>query len=213
VKHIIFLLQGLFFLLLFFTGLYSVRRENIKAHAYAALENSHFDLLGKYVELWRKIEPVSSEMLYLSARYQFENFLNNGGSKNLDAANELYARAVESHDRDPVIYYHWALLQLTKARVFRNADAYLLFRSLMREACLRDPNNYYYYSIFFENLLSLLDDISYRRLRLSHQDLLQDISFALTNYLRLHDWYRERYLAQLEFYFTKEEQESILAGK
>lgn len=205
-----FLGQLLVWTILFALGIYCLQRENLKAHAYGALQEHNLVDLAKYLEKWRQLEPNSGEVLYLSARRYFELFLNDD-EENLDTAQTLYAQAIEADDRNSLAYYHWAILQLVKMRIYTDQNSYVLFCNLMRQACRHDPQNYYYYSIFFEELMSLFADDLYLRLGLSRSDFTPHISFALSNYLRLQDWYKEHYLTLLATYFTSGEQADILA--
>lgn len=88
-------------------------------------------------------------------------------------------------------------MHLHQARLQNEPEHYLLYVQSMHLAFEQDPNNYFYYSVFFEKLVELFRSPHYLARPISRHILIHSMLDALNHYVRLKDFYAERYLLQL----------------
>ena len=145
--------------------------------------------------------------------WNLQKYLKSGLQVDLNLAEGFFLRSDELFSRDPKLHYAWAQLSKIRAGIEITEKGYTDYIFHMRRACQLDPKNYYYYSIYFETLISFLTDLSYLRVPLDHKLYLDEVSYALQGYLSLKKYYRDQYLSLVKAHFDEQEQAAILGGE
>jgi len=191
---------------------YLSTRESYKLQSIRLLQAGKPGLALQVLKTWKKLEPRADLVHQLLGRAYLERYLEAGAKTDLNQAENAFKQADHLYSRDPQLQYSWAQLSKIKAGVEISKKAYKDYALHMHKACELDPKNYYYYSIYFETLISFLTDMQYLRAPLEKETYLNEISFALRGYLSLKDYYRDRYLRLVKAHFSVSEQERILGG-
>lgn len=164
----------------------------------------------KILAEWVNLESRSDLVHFLLAKAYLQRFLSFGDKQDLKKANESFEESISLFERNPETFYWWANLARVSARMDGGSSGYLKYIKRMRKACELDPNNYYYYSIYFESLIEFLRDFSYLRNPLPDQTLEEEIAFSIQNYMRLKSYYTSDYKKLLRAHFDEAKQRVIL---
>lgn len=122
-----------------------------------------------------------------------------------------FTQAVKVGATDPASHRALADFHLARAHISKDYAPLNDYIAAMYGASRADPNNYFYYSIMYEELVALGQRMDFLRSGFSEETWLNAIGFALNNYLRLKDWYKEDYLNLLDALFTQRQKQVILA--
>lgn len=162
---------------------------------------------------WLKENPRSHRIWYMRARFLLEAAVATGEKNHWQNANEAFNTALKLHNKNPKYYYWKAQLAFLRAKLTMNSKYYREYIETMYLTCSLDPNNYFYYSVFFEKVFSLFKDPGYLSAPLSRDLLMNSIQFSLENYLRLKQFYADRYLIEFSTLLRVSERETLLKRK
>ena len=186
------------------------QRETFRASAILELESNNLTEAIRILEQWLDYEHRSDVAHFLVAKAYLQRYLSSGDPQDLKSADDSFKRSLDIFERNPEAFYWWANLAKISARMNGDLAGYKKYIQRMRKACQWDPNNYYYYSIYFESLMGFLRDLSYLRNPLPEKTIENEIAFALQNYMRLKSYYSKEYAELLRAHFDEVKQQEIL---
>ena len=159
---------------------------------------------------WLKDHPRSHRIWYMKARLALEAALATGEKDNWIKAHDSFVMAIKLHNKNPRYYYWKSQLAFYRAKLTKDSEYYRDFIETMYLTCSLDPNNYFYYSVFFERIAGLFKDPNYLSDPLSRDLLMNSIRFSLENYLRLKQFYADRYLIEFSTLLRESERKDLL---
>jgi hypothetical protein len=180
-------------------------RENLYASASQSYESQDIATLSKILDNWQSTVGKDADYSLFKAREQVLKFAEEGSSERRSDAIRAFRRAALKDPVNPSVSYEQAQFYLMLSGLRGARSDYESYISLMRETCRKDPNNYYYYSVFFEDLITFLTDMKYLRHGFNKESYLKDLSFAYKNYVRLKQYYASQYQDLLKFHLSDDE--------
>jgi len=181
-------------------SLYVLQRESLHETAKLLLDNQNLEELHETLQTWEKIDPDSPTLKRLQGRFAMEKYLQTGESLWIEAGSQSFLDSLETLD-DASGYYWLANLYKIAARVEGKQEYYLASMQYFKLACSKDPSLPYYYSLFFEMLLEFQKDSRFNPQNELETTFLENVSYALGNYMLLKDYYTKQYLGELLSYF------------
>ena len=146
--------------------------------------------------LWISNYPKDDWSYYYHAWFCMKSFLKTGDRNLLIQSEKHFQLAEKLYGGDPLFYLRHSELRFLEARVLNQTLKQKEAIQLLRKASEKDPNHYYYYSLLFEELMKIKAGQVYGSK--GNQDYLENVLYALKNYLRLKKFYKERYLKMLK---------------
>ncbi len=187
------------------------RIENYKASSLAYLKDDQPKAALSVASEWLTYDPSSAKAWHIAGDATLALYLLRGQPLLLQEAEAYLKESAKLFKSDPTVYESLAKVASVKARIGHKPLAWGDYIHWMQKACSSDPHNYYYYSVFFEELVTLANDMEFLQSDFPKEDWLHALGDALANYLRLKSWYREEYMQLLSLHFTQDQQKIILS--
>ncbi|MBW7877093.1 MAG: hypothetical protein H3C47_14020 [Candidatus Cloacimonetes bacterium] len=201
----------LFILLALGLCLEVLQRENLQMAMVKAFEDKDHQGAIKIARHYLKRDESVYSAHQILAQSIMQLHLSEPQTYSLTEARTHIKRAIEINPHSPEVHRVFAQLYALESRLYQSEDGYSGYIQSMKNACAADPNNYFYYSVFFEELVEWGSNMQFLKSRFSEDIWLSAIGFALKNYLRLKDWYKEDYLQLVDVLFSGRQKQKIFA--
>ncbi len=187
------------------------QRENLQMAMQKAFEKQDHEEAIQIARHYLTKDQKAYLAYQILAQSIMQKHLSEPQTYSLTEARLNIDRAIQFNPHNPQVHRISAQLYALQARLYNAVDGYGGYIKSMQNACGADPNNYFYYSVFFEELVEWGSNMQFLRSGFSEEMWLKSIGFALKNYLRLKDWYKDDYLQLVDVLFSSRQKQKIFA--